>query len=126
MNKKLEKKSGKLLWFILGMVLYLLLFLLSLLPVFEWRCPDEICISIFYSNRSIFDLLADGYSLLVLAVFLIYIYEFVFSLIYWFKDIKIGKLIQIVNIVVLSICFIVTFIIAYNAALKLNFYLFFL
>lgn len=126
MAENLYKKKGKVLWFVLGLIIPLLFVLLSVIGFFEWRCPGEICISLYIPNESIFLLLIDNYSVLVLIVFLIYVYQFVFSFIYWIKDIKMGKLIQIMNIGVSIFFFVITFIIAYNIAIEKNFILFFM
>ena len=126
MVKNLDKKNSKVLWFLLGIVTPLLLILLSILGFFKWRCPGEMCIALVVPNRGIFSILVDNYSWLVLIVCLLYAYQFAFSFIYWIKDIKRGKLIQIINMVISLLCFIVTFIIAYNVALEENFVLFFM
>lgn len=123
MVKNLDKKNSKVLWFVLGIVTPLLLILLSILGFFEWRCPDEICVSVYIPPKGIFMLLAENNIIIVL---LVYLYQIVFSIVYWIKDFKNSKLIQIINLVVSVVCFIVTFIIAYNIGIEKNFILFFM
>lgn len=124
--EKLDNKNNKVLWFVLGIVIPLLLILLSILGIFEWRCPGEICPSIYISPKGILILLADNNVVIAMLVLLIYLYQIVFSIIYWIKDFKKGKLIQIINLSLSIICYIATFIIAYNLALNNNYILFFL
>lgn len=120
--EKLDKKNNKVLWFVIGIVMSLLFVILSLFAFFKWECPGtDICISLYVAPRSIFTILVDNYSYIVLIALLIYIYEFVFSFVYWKKEIKNGKRIQIINLSTAIICFIVTFIIAYNVASAHNF-----
>ena len=126
MVEKLDKKNSKVLWFVLGIVTPLLLMLLSILGLFEWRCPGEICPSIYVSPKGILILLAENNIAIVIFALLVYLYQIVFSFIYWKKDFKNGKLIQIINLAVSVVCFIVTFIIAYNIGIEENFRLFFM
>jgi len=126
MVENLDKKNSKVLWFVLGIVTPLLLILLSILGFFEWRCPGEICPSIYVSPKGILILLAENNIIIAMLVLLIYLYQIVFSIIYWIKDFKNGKLIQIINLAVSVVCFIVTFIIAYNIGIEENFRLFFM
>ena len=126
MVTKLDKKNGKVLWFVLGIVIPLLLIVLSILGFFKWDCGDEICITLFVPNRSVFTLLEENNIAIVIFALLVYLYQIVFSFIYWKKDFKNGKLIQIINLAVSVVCFIVTFIIAYNIGIEENFRLFFM
>ena len=126
MVEKLDKKNGKVFWFVLGIVIPFLLIVLSILGFFKWDCGDEICISLFVPNRSVFILLAENNIAIVIFALLVYLYQIVFSFIYWKKDFKNGKLIQIINLAVSVVCFIVTFIIAYNIGIEENFRLFFM
>lgn len=126
MVEKLDKKNSKVLWFVLGIVTPLLLMLLSILGFFEWRCPGEICPSIYVSPKGILILLAENNIIIAMLVLLIYLYQIVFSIIYWIKDFKNGKLIQIINFALSVVCFIVTFVIAYNIGIEKNFILFFM
>ena len=126
MVENLDKKNSKVLWFVLGIVTPLLLMLLSILGLFEWRCPGEICPSIYVSPKGILILLAENNIAIVIFALLVYLYQIVFSFIYWKKDFKNGKLIQIINLAVSVVCFIVTFIIAYNIGIEENFRLFFM
>ena len=126
MVENLDKKNSKVLWFVLGIVTPLLLMLLSILGLFEWRCPGEICPSIYVSPKGILILLAENNIAIVIFALLVYLYQIVFSFIYWKKDFKNGKLIQIINLAVSVVCFIVTFIIAYNIGIEKNFTLFFM
>ena len=126
MVEKLDKKNGKVFWFGLGIVLPFLLIVLSILGFFKCDCGDEICISLFVPNRSVFILLAENNIAIVIFALLVYLYQIVFSFIYWKKDFKNGKLIQIINLAVSVVCFIVTFIIAYNIGIEENFRLFFM
>ncbi|MBR6516282.1 MAG: helix-turn-helix transcriptional regulator [Bacilli bacterium] len=126
MVENLDKKNSKVLWFVLGIVTPLLLMLLSILGFFEWRCPGEICPAIYVSPKGILILLAENNIIIATLVLLIYLYQIVFSIIYWIKDFKNGKLIQIINFALSVVCFIVTFIIAYNIGIEKNFILFFM
>ena len=126
MVENLDKKNSKVLWFVLGIVIPLLLIVLSILGFFKWDCGDEICITLFVPNRSVFTLLEENNIAIVIFALLVYLYQIVFSFIYWKKDFKNGKLIQIINLAVSVICFIVTFIIAYNIGIEENFRLFFM
>ena len=126
MVENLDKKNSKVLWFVLGIVIPLLLIVLSILGFFKWDCGDEICITLFVSNRSVFTLLEENNIAIVIFALLVYLYQIVFSFIYWKKDFKNGKLIQIINLAVSVVCFIVTFIIAYNIGIEENFRLFFM
>ncbi len=126
MVKKLDKKNNKVFWFVLGIVTPLLLMLLSILGFFEWRCPGEICPSIYISPKGILILLAENNIIIVIFALLIYLYQIIFSIVYWIKDFKNSKLIQIINLVVSVVCFIVTFIIAYYIGIEKNFILFFM
>ena len=126
MVENLDKKNSKVLWFVLGIVTPLLLILLSILGFFKWDCGDEICITLFVPNRSVFTLLKENNIAIVIFALLVYLYQIVFSFIYWKKDFKNGKLIQIINLAVSVVCFIVTFIIAYNIGIEENFRLFFM
>lgn len=126
MVKKLDKKNGKVLWFVLGIVIPLLLIVLSILGFFKWDCGEEICFTLFVPNRSAFTLLEENNIAIVIFALLVYLYQIVFSFIYWKKDFKNGKLIQIINLAVSVVCFIVTFIIAYNIGIEENFRLFFM
>ena len=126
MVENLDKKNSKVLWFVLGIVTPLLLMLLSILGFFEWRCPGEICPSIYVSPKGILILLAENNIIIAMLVLLIYLYQIVFSIIYWIKDFKNGKLIQIINFALSVVCFIVTFVIAYNIGIEKNFILFFM
>ena len=126
MVEKLDKKNNKVIWFIQGIITPLLLIILSILGFFKWRCPGEICPSIYISNRGVFLILVDNYSWLVLILFLIYTYQFVFSFVFLKKDFKNGKLIQIINTSVSVLFFIISFVIAYNVGIEKNFILFFL
>ena len=126
MVENLDKKNSKVLWFVLGIVIPFLLIVLSILGFFKWDCGDEICISLFVPNRSVFILLAENNIAIVIFALLVYLYQIVFSFIYWKKDFKNGKLIQIINLAVSLVCFIVTFIIAYNIGIEENFRLFFM
>ena len=126
MVEKLDKKNGKVFWFVLGIVIPFLLIVLSILGFFKWDCGDEICISLFVPNRSVFILLADNNIAIVIFALLVYLYQIVFSFIYWKKDFKNGKLIQIINLAVSVVCLIITFIIAYNIGIEENFRLFFM
>ena len=122
--EKLDNKNNKVLWFVLGIVIPLLLILLSILGIFEWRCPGEICPSIYISPKGILILLADNNVVIAMLVLLIYLYQIVFSIIYWIKDFKKGKLIQIINLCLSIICYIATFIIASFIAVENSFGLF--
>ena len=126
MVENLDKKNSKVLWFVLGIVIPLLLIVLSILGFFKWDCGDEICITLFVPNRSVFTLLEENNIAIVIFALLVYLYQFVFSFIYWKKDFKNGKLIQIINLAVSVVCFIVTFIIAHNIGIEENFRLFFM
>ena len=126
MVENLDKKNSKVLWFVLGIVIPLLLIVLSILGFFKWDCGDEICITLFVPNRSVFTLLEENNIAIVIFALLVYLYQIVFSFIYWKKDFKNGKLIQIINLAVSVVCFIVTFIIAYNIGIEENFRLFFM
>ena len=126
MVENLDKKNSKVLWFVLGIVIPFLLIVLSILGFFKWDCGDEICISLFVPNRSVFILLAENNIAIVIFALLVYLYQIVFSFIYWKKDFKNGKIIQIINLAVSVVCFIVTFIIAYNIGIEENFRLFFM
>lgn len=124
--EKLDKKNDKILWYVLGIVTPLLLIILSILGFFKWDCGDEICFSLFIPNRSIFILLAENNIIIFIFALLIYLYQIVFSVIYWKKDFRNIKLIQIINLIVSIICFIVTFIIACYIGIDKNFILFFM
>ena len=126
MVENLDKKNSKVLWFVLGIVIPLLLIVLSILGFFKWDCGDEICITLFVPNRSVFTLLEENNIAIVIFALLVYLYQIVFSFIYWKKDFKNGKLIQIINLALSVVCFIVTFIIAYNIGIEENFRLFFM
>ena len=126
MVENLDKKNSKVLWFVLGIVTPLLLMLISILGLFEWRCPGEICPAIYVSPKGILILLAENNIIIAMLVLLIYLYQIVFSIIYWIKDFKNGKLIQIINFALSVVCFIVTFVIAYNIGIGENFILFFM
>ena len=126
MVENLDKKNSKVLWFVLGIVIPLLLIVLSILGFFKWDCGDEICITLFVPNRSVFTLLEENNIAIVIFALLVYLYQIVFSFIYWKKDFKNGKLIQIINLAVSVVCFIVTFIIAHNIGIEENFRLFFM
>ena len=54
MVEKLDKKNGKVFWFVLGIVIPFLLNVLSILGFFKWDCGDEICISLFVITPSVF------------------------------------------------------------------------
>ena len=60
MVENLDNKNSKVLWFVLGIVIPFLLIVLSILGFFKWDCGDEICISLFVPNRSVFILLAEN------------------------------------------------------------------
>lgn len=126
MVKNLDKKNSKVLWLVLGIVIPLLLILLSILGFFKWDCGDGICITLVIPNRSVFILLAENNIIIVIFALLVYLYQIVFSIICWKKDFKNSKLIQIINLVVSVICFLVTFIIACNIGIEKNFILFFM
>lgn len=126
MVKNLDKKNSKVLWLVLGIVIPLLLILLSILGFFKWDCGDENCIALVIPNRSVFILLAENNIIIVIFALLVYLYQIVFSIICWKKDFKNSKLIQIINLVVSVICFLVTFIIACNIGIEKNFILFFM
>ena len=126
--KNLDKKNRKVLLFVLGLVIPLLLILLSILGFFVWKCPsssDMVCIALYVAPRGIFVMLIENNIIIVLVVLLVYLYQFIFSFIYWIKDIRRGKLIQIINTAISIACFVITFIIAYNVALNNDFVLFF-
>ena len=91
MVENLDKKNSKVLWFVLGIVVPFLLIVLSILGFFKWDCGDEICISLFVPNRSVFILLAENNITIVIFALLVYLYQIVFSFIYWKKDFKNGK-----------------------------------
>ena len=40
--KNLDKRNNKLLWFILGLVIPLILILLTMIPIFTWACPKMV------------------------------------------------------------------------------------
>mgnify|MGYP004452999185 CR=1 FL=1 len=124
--KNLDKRNNKLLWFILGLVIPLILILLTMIPIFTWACPKngEICPAVVVYPQPIFVML---YTLNILIAFfpiLVYLYQLIFSFIYWKKDFPKSKLIQIINIAISTICFVITFIIAYNVALNKGYMLF--
>lgn len=124
--EKLDNKNNKVLWFVLGIVTPLLLIILSLLAFFVWKC-EGICPAIYIPPKGIFFILAEeNYGFIVLIAMLIYIYQLSFSFFFQKFTIKNGKLIQIINLCLSIVCYIVTFIIAYNLALNNNHVLFFL
>ena len=123
--KNLDKRNNKLLWFILGLIIPLILILLTMIPIFTWECRQgEICAAVVVYPQPIFVML---YTLNILTAFipiLIYLYQLIFSFIYWKKDFPKSKLIQIINIAISIVCFIITFVIAYNVALNKGYMLF--
>ena len=124
--KKLNSKNKKIIWFILGIIMPLVLVILSLFPFFEWGPVKEaIYISLFIPPRGVFVSLAKDYNYYIVVItLLIYIYQFTFSFIYWKKDMRKGKMIQIINLSISTICFIITFIIAYKVSIDNGFHLF--
>lgn len=122
--KKLDKRNNKLLWFILGLVIPLILILLTMIPIFNWECQGEICPAVVVYPQPIFVMLYTLNILIAFIPILIYLYQFIFSFIYWKKDFPKSKLIQIINIAISIVCFIITFIIAYNVALNKGYMLF--
>lgn len=108
-----NKKKSKTFWFILGIIIPVVFLIVSVLPIFVYA--GLLCMVV--DPRSIFSYLNEIHILLIVLSLLIYLYEFVFTFIYWKKSMKYGKLIQIINISVSVIYFIVTFVIAYNAAI---------
>ena len=124
--EKLDKKNNKVLWFVLGIIIPLVLVSLSLLAFFEWESTSGVCISLYVASRGIFALLVNNYSYIILIALSIYIYQIIFSFIYWKIDIKKGRLIQIMNLCISTICFTITFIFAVKVGLNDNFVLIFL
>ena len=122
MVENLDKKNSKVLWFVLGIVTPLILVFISVFPLFTYK--GQICVVVL--PRSIYSYISEIHIIIIIFTLLIYLYEFIFSFIYKCKDLKYGKLIQIINFSVVLICFIVTFIIAYVPALNEGMNLFFL
>ena len=110
--KKLDKQRKKVLWFILGLIIPIVLFLISLLPLFSYV---GFCLWV-QPPKSIFNILFLVNEFIPFLTIAIYLYVFVFSFIYWNKNLKRGNLIQIINISIAVILFIVTVIIVSNYA----------
>ena len=120
-----SRKNKKMLLFILGIVLPLVLIILSLLPIFVWECKDEVCIALYVSPMSIFMVLLKNNLLLGLLPFLMYIGEIIYSVIYWKKNFKYNKIIQIITLSLIVIVYIGTLIIANSLAIEKGFELIF-
>lgn len=110
--EKLEIKRKKVVWFILGLIIPIVLFLISLLPLFSYV---GFCLWV-QPPKSIFNILFLVNEFIPFLTIAIYLYVFVFSFIYWNKNLKRGNLIQIINISIAVILFIVTVIIVSNYA----------
>lgn len=126
MVSEYSRKNKKMLLFILGIVLPLVLIILSLLPIFVWECKDEVCIALYVSPMSIFMVLLKNNLLLGLLPFLMYIGEIIYSVIYWKKNFKYNKIIQIITLSLIVIVYIGTLIIANSLAIEKGFELIFL
>lgn len=122
MVENLDKKNSKVLWFVLGIVTPLILVLISVFPMFVYRGQIQWVVV----PRSIFSYISEIHIIIIILVLMIYLYGFIFTFIYKCKDLKYGKLIQIINVSVELTFFIVTFIIAYVLALNEGMNLFFL
>lgn len=120
-----SRKNKKMLLFILGIVLPLILIILSLLPIFVWECKDEVCISLYVSPMSIFMVLLKNNFILVLLPFLMYIGVIIYTVIYWKKNFKYDKIIQIIALSFIVIVYIITLIIANSSAIEKGFALIF-
>lgn len=125
MVSEYSRKNKKMLLFILGIVLPLVLIILSLLPIFVWECKDEVCIALYVSPMSIFMVLLKNNLLLGLLPFLMYIGEIIYSVIYWKKNFKYNKIIQIITLSLIVIVYIGTLIIANSLAIEKGFELIF-
>jgi transcriptional regulator with XRE-family HTH domain len=128
MYQDLEKKSNKVFEFVLGLVLPIFLFLLSVLPIYRWNaCSNgEMCITLYVANKSIASILLgqSGFFCFVISFF-INLWQFVFSFFYWKKNMKYGKIIQIVGCCLTILMFVVTFCVSYQIAINKQFVLFF-
>ena len=121
-----SRKNKKMLLFILGIVLPLILIILSLLPIFIWRCKgEEVCITLYVSPMSIFMVLLKNNLILGLLPFLMYIGEITYTVIYWKKNFKYDKMIQIIALSLIVVVYIVTLITANLLAIEKGFSLLF-
>ena len=113
MVENLDKKNSKVLWFVLGIVIPVVLFILSIFPMFSYVGM----ITVVIYPKSILTYMNEISIIIPIFVLMIYLYEFVFSFFYKKINKKYGKLIQILNISISIISFIIIFIIAYNMAI---------
>lgn len=113
MVENLDKKNSKVLWFVLGIVIPVVLFILSIFPMFSYVGM----ITVVIYPKSILTYMNEISIIIPIFVLMIYLYEFVFSFFYKKINMKYGKLIQILNISMSIICFIIIFIIAYNMSI---------
>ena len=113
MVENLDKKNSKVLWFVLGIVIPVVLFILSIFPMFSYVGM----ITVVIYPKSILTYMNEISIIIPIFVLMIYLYEFVLSFFYKKINMKYGKLIQILNISMSIICFIIIFIIAYNMSI---------
>ena len=110
--KKLDNQRKKVLLFVLGLILPIVFLLISLLPLFTYV---GYCMWV-QPSLSIFNILFRHNTFITILTISFYLYTFVFSFIYWNTNLKRGKLIQVINISLVVILFIITVIIVLNYA----------